>query len=167
MEVLGPGQGEGRRWPKVRWPWQSSVLPWQSAVAWQLLEACKTLRYRVRAVSTDRDCFPCTCWVFLTPPNLLMCENRDKFQLEASSLKVWNLERLRCLSYSFGPAASVFKWRADPCPASTLLFEMLFLFFILWMLSLLELQKLQWKNISVLRSMNAFVLILSLHRFEQ
>lgn len=128
-------RGQGRRWPEVRWPWQSSVLPWQSTAAWQLLEACKTSRYRVHAVSTDRDCFPCMCWVFLTPPNLLMCENRDKFQLEASGLKVWNLERQCCLSYSFGLAASVFKWGADPCPASTLLFEMLFYFlFFEWCL---------------------------------
>lgn len=48
--------------------------------------------YHVHAVSTDRDCFHYTYWIFLTPLNLLMCENIDKFRLEVSNLEVWNLK---------------------------------------------------------------------------
>lgn len=48
--------------------------------------------YRVRAVSTDRDCFHYTYWIFLTPLKLLMCENIDKFKLEVWNLKVLNLK---------------------------------------------------------------------------
>lgn len=52
----------------------------------------ENLCYHVHAVSTDKNCFHYTYWIFLTPLNLLMCENRDKFKLEVSDLKVWNLK---------------------------------------------------------------------------
>lgn len=48
----------------------------------------ENLCYHVHAVSTDKNCFHYTYWIFLTPLNLLMCENRDKFKLEVSDLKV-------------------------------------------------------------------------------
>lgn len=42
----------------------------------------ENIRYHVHAVSTDINCFYYTSWIFLTPLNLLMCENIDKFKLE-------------------------------------------------------------------------------------
>lgn len=42
----------------------------------------ENIRYHVHAVSTDRDCFCYMYWIFLTPLNLLMCENIDKFNVQ-------------------------------------------------------------------------------------
>lgn len=42
----------------------------------------ENIRYHVHAVSTDRDCFRYMYWIFLTPLNLLMCENIDKFNVQ-------------------------------------------------------------------------------------
>jgi len=44
--------------------------------------------YHVHAVSTDRGCFHYAYWIVLTPLDLLMCENTDKFKPEVSDWKV-------------------------------------------------------------------------------
>lgn len=149
------------------------------------------IRYRVRAVSTDRDCFHYTYWIFLTPLKLLMCENIDKFKLEVWNLKVLNLKvsslfellllARECLSLT---QESVYVQYVQHLQCSfecwvAFLFSFVFSFcFVLWfvcfccccccfwMLSLLELEEFQWKNISVLCLVNAIVIVISLYRFQ-
>lgn len=148
------------------------------------------IRYRVRAVSTDRDCFHYTYWIFLTPLNLLMCENIDKFKLEVWNLKVLNLKvslfeflllARGCLSLTQESVHIQYVQHLQWSFKCWVVFFVFFCFFILfclvvcllifccccfWMLSLLELEEFQWKNILVLCLVNAIVIIISLYRFQ-
>lgn len=150
----------------------------------------ENIRYHVHALSADRDCFHYTYWIILTPLNLLMFQNIDKFQLEVWNLKVSSLLELLllasgCLSLTEESVYVQYVQHLQWSLECWVVFGGLFLFllvwcffggfccfgffgvcFFFWMLCLLELEEFQWKNISVLCLVAAIVIIISLYRFQ-